>query len=102
MANIPRRRSLTGTGVMGPAPSPRFSPFKEMGSSGVAVFGGRVVTREKGPLLFGQQRWVTYGELVANTSIVAAGVRYFLNIVAGAKWTVKPVDDKNECEHKIK
>lgn len=103
MANIPRRRSLTtatgrsltGSGILGPAPSQRFSPFKEMGTSGVAVFGGRVLTRERGQTVVGNQRWITYADLVANTSIVAAGVRYFLNIVAGAKWTVKPAKEKD-------
>lgn len=94
MANTPRRRA---TGI-GPPPSSRFSPFKEMGASGVAVFGGRVLTREKGPLVWGPQRWITYHEMVSNTSIVAAGVRYFLNIVAAAKWTVTPADDSAEAK----
>src|SRR5678815_2865794 len=94
MANNPRRRSLLGaTGSMGPAPSQAFSPFKSLGQTGVAVFGGRVMSPEKGRNVFGPQRWITYGEMLANTSIIAAGVRYFLNIVAAAKWTVKPADE---------
>jgi len=86
------RRTLNA----GPPPSSRFSPFKELGASGVAVFGGRIATRENSQLVNGAQRWVTYSNIVANTSIVAAGVRYFLNIVANAKWTIAPVNDKGE------
>lgn len=87
----PKARATTGSPT-GTPPSQAFSPFQTMGKGGVAVFGGRVMSREKGPLVTGQQRWITYGEMLANTSIVAAGVRYFLNIVAAAKWTVQPAD----------
>ena len=31
--------------------------------------------------------------MVSNTSVVAAGVRYFLNVVAYASWKADPVDD---------
>jgi hypothetical protein len=86
------------TRTLGPAletpPTTRFSPFKEIGVAGFAVHGGRIATRETNSLVSGTQRWVTYGEMVANTSIVAASVRYFLNIVAHAKWTVAPATDK--------
>lgn len=80
-------------GNLGPPPSQRFSPFKEVGAGGVAVFGGRVMTRERGVEVFGNQRWITYSDMLANTSIVAAGVRYFLNIIAAAKWTVQPAEE---------
>lgn len=85
---VPRRQFNPG-----PKPPQRVSPFKEVGSSGFAVFGGRVATRERGPLVTGVQRWITYSDMVANTSIVAAGVRFFLNLIASAKWTVKPAEE---------
>lgn len=105
MATIPRRRlgvPLTSVNPAAasshPAPIQRFSPFTELGSSGVAVFGGRVMTREKGRLTFGSQRWITYSDMVANVSIVAAGIRYFLNIVNSAKWTVEPADESDQAK----
>lgn len=93
---IARRRS-SASPLMA-APSQRFSPFKEIGSSGVAVFGGRPMTREKGPLVFGLQRYTTYSDMVANISIVAAGVRYFLNVITSAKWKCVPADDSAEAK----
>lgn len=103
MATIPRRRPMgtspnPAASSSHPAPSQRFSPFAEIGASGVAVFGGRVMSREKGSLVFGPQRWVTYSEMVANISIIAAGVRYFLNIINSAKWTMEPADDSAEAK----
>jgi hypothetical protein len=100
MANTPRRVSNKASlpnsaGPYLPQPTKKFSPFTELGSSGVAIFGGRVMTRDRGPLVFGNQRWITYSDIVANTSIVAAGVRFFLNVITSTKWTVKPVDDKS-------
>lgn len=105
MANLPRRVISTAptraipTRVSGQAaPSNRFSPFKEIGASGVAIYAGRVITRERGALVSGPQRWLTYADMVSNISVVAAGVRYFLNIIAGAKFTVKPKEE-DSSEH---
>lgn len=93
-----RTSNIARSPNLGPPPPARVSPFKEIGSSGYAVFGGRVLNREKDHRVAGQQRWVTYDELVVNTSIVAAGVRYFLNIVAHAKWSVEPAKAKEAEE----
>src|SRR5882762_4372637 len=112
MANQPRRvignANAPATGItasyraanynLGPKPPQRFSPYMEIGTSGTAIFGGRPMSRERNALVHGPQRWITYADLLANTSIVAAGVRYFLNIVAHAKWTVTPPDDKAESQ----
>jgi hypothetical protein len=87
---------------MGPPVSQRFSPFREIGAAGVAVFGGRPQTREKDVRVAGSQRFITYADLVANTSIVAAGVRYFLNIVSHAKWSVKPAETEIDKKDKKK
>lgn len=95
---LPRKRlsaaALNGGTPGLPSPSNRFTPFKEIGTSGYAVFGGHVQSREKDFRVAGPQRWVTYSDLVANTSIVAAGVRYFLNIVASSTWSMTPASDK--------
>jgi len=97
MDSLPRRRAVQMANI-GPPPSQRVSPFKELGAAGFAVFGGRIANREKGTQVFGPQRWITYSDMVSNTSIVAAGVRYFLNIVASAKWQVKPNEKKGGNE----
>lgn len=89
MTAAQRRTQVSAAGV-GPPPSQSFSPFKQIGGSGVAVWGGRVSSRERSALLNQGQRWMTYGDIVANISIVAAGVRYFLNIMSHTKWTVSP------------
>ena len=36
------------------------------------------------------ERYRTYSEILANTSIVAAGTRYFLNLVAKSAWSFSP------------
>lgn len=75
---------------MGIPPPTNVSPFKEIGGSGVAVFGGQVLNREKDYRVVGQQKWITFSELMTNTSIVAAGIRYFLNVIGSASWTLAP------------
>lgn len=83
-------RSIGQSPNLGMPPPTRTSPFKEIGSSGVAVFGGIPMNREKDFRVVGQQKWITFTELMTNTSIVAAGVRYFLNIIASAQWSLEP------------
>jgi len=36
--------------------------------------------------------------MIANTSIIAAGTRYYLNLLAKANWTLDPADDSAEAE----
>jgi len=71
------------------------APTESLGVGGTAVYGGFIVQKEKDSKLLGIERYRTYGEIVANTSIVAAGVRYFLNLLSKASWTVSPSDDDN-------
>lgn len=80
-------------GAFGSEPPPPARPFQEMGVSGTAVFGGYVQTREKSSQWTGQQRYVTIADMAVNASIVAAGVHYFLNLIAHPRWTFKPVDE---------
>ena len=64
---------------------------RTIGSSGTAVYGGYIVEKDKESSLTGVNRYRTYSELFANTTIVAAGVRYFLNLGGSAHWKVLPV-----------
>lgn len=72
------------------------APTREAGTRGTEVYGGFVVERERDPSLIGQQRYQTYSDLAVNTSVVAAGVRYFINLVAKPAWKVIPANDTDK------
>lgn len=66
------------------------SPFETVGDPGTSILNGFVDSQEKAPQLQGLTKYQTYSDLVANTTIVAAGVRYYMNLVSKAGWTVLP------------
>ena len=70
----------------------RVNPTDTLGSPGTAIFGGYVVENEKDSTLTDRERYKTFSEALANTAVVAAGVRYFLNLAAGATWTFEPAE----------
>jgi hypothetical protein len=72
------------------------NPTQTLGTSGAILSGGFLVTGEQDARLQGTQKYKTYSDLLANISIVAAGTRYFLNLVAKAKWKVEPAKDKDD------
>lgn len=72
-------------------------PFREAGRSGTAIYGGFVRQQEHNPNLSGQQRYVRASEVLTNISIVAAGVRYFLNLIAKPTWKMEPADDSDKA-----
>jgi len=76
------------------------NPRKTVGVGGTAVYGGYIQTKEKNSDLVGQKRYTTYSNILANTSIAAAGTRFFLNLVAKAKWTFEPADDSPDALEK--
>lgn len=78
--------------------TPRVRPTKEAGVSGTAVFGGFVDTGETNPLLGHGERYRTAANILANLSVVAASVRYFLNLLANPKWSATPADDSQEAK----
>lgn len=66
-------------------------PTETAGAPGTSVIGGYVQDDEKNANLANRgERYKTYSEVLANTSIVAAGTRYFLNLVAKAEWSFTP------------
>ena len=69
------------------------SPFETVGEPGTAIYGGYLVEEEKDSRLTGREKYRTYSNILANTSIVAAGTRYFLNLVSKAGWKVKAAED---------
>jgi len=83
-------QSLLGAGVQGTV---RATPTKVVGAPGTAIFGGYPETDELNAGLVGRAKYKTYSDLLSNTSIVSAGVRYYLNLVSKAEWKVVAVDE---------
>lgn len=71
-------------------------PFAEQGVMGTGVFAGQPQNIETNPKLSGGERWRTASDLLANISIIAAGVRLFLNLTSRPKWIVEPADEKRD------
>lgn len=71
----------------------RVSPTQTLGHMGTAVFGGYIVENEKDAALTDRERYRAFSQILANCSIAAASVRYFLNLTAAAGWTFEPADD---------
>jgi len=93
----PVKKAETLGGSTGVDPT-NVTPFSVVGAPGTAIYGGQVVSKEKESRLIGRQKYITFSNMLTNTSIVAAGVRYFINLLAKAEWTVSPVDDSEAAE----
>lgn len=78
------------------APTGRGSSFREMGTSGTPITGGFVVQRERDPALSGVIRYDTYSNMMANISVIAAGLRFFLGLAARPGWKVEPAKDQGD------
>jgi alkylated DNA nucleotide flippase Atl1 len=61
------------------------------------VSGGFIVDNEKDSSLVGQAKYLTFANFLANTSVVSAGVRLFLNLIGKAEWRVEPADGSAEA-----
>jgi hypothetical protein len=60
------------------------------GTDGTSAFAGKLVTFERSPDLQGRNLYLTLTNMIANTSIVSTGVRYYQNLLGGTSWTVEP------------
>lgn len=58
------------------------------GVPGVSSFGGMLVSWEQSPDLQGRNRYLTYSNMISNTVVVGAAVRYFQSLIGGTSWTV--------------
>lgn len=64
---------------------------KAPGSDGQVSYGGFLLdTGEKKSQLTGATRWVTYDNLLANVTVVAAAVGIWLDLAGSAKWSASP------------
>jgi len=87
-----------GRALLGVDTEEEIVPNETVGAPGFAVYSGYLVSHEKDARLSGAEKYVSFSDMLANTAIVAAGVRYFVNLVAKAKWNVQPPDDSGEAE----
>lgn len=85
-------------GTMARGASTRLTPFREMGTSGTAFFGGYPQNKERDYRVVGPQKWITFADIAVNFSIVAAGVRYFQNLIGSSTWSLEPADDSAEAQ----
>lgn len=75
-----------------------YTPTERIGAPGFASYSGFLQEREKDGELSGTQKYTTYSNILANTSIVAAGVRFFLNLIAKSSWKVEPANESAEAK----
>lgn len=87
------KRAPGGGGISDATPG-KAPDSRRQGDTGVRHLGGFLFENERSAQLTGWQRYTTYKEILTNTSIVAAGTRYFLNILAKASWKVLPATDE--------
>ena len=74
------------------------SPFRTAGVAGTPVYGGFIDDKERDRDLIGVRKYHTYSNMLANVSIVAAGVRFFLNLVSNPDWHAVVVDQSERPE----
>ena len=76
----------------------RISPTATVGAPGTAIYGGYVVEDERSQRLSSrEERYRTYSDILANLSIVNAGVRYFLNLIGNSGWTFTPSEKDTDA-----
>jgi hypothetical protein len=68
----------------------------EIGVAGTKHTGGYLVEEEKDSSLVGSEKYRTFSNLLLNTSVVAASVRYYLNLVTKAGWRFTPAEDDKD------
>ena len=68
-------------------------PMESYGSPAVEIYGGRVYSGERSSYLRSHAaRWEEYLTMIHNTPIIAAGMRYFSDLLAGAAWQFVAAD----------
>ena len=70
------------------------------GGASFTVHGGYISDKERSAKLTGTERYVNFDSILADTAIVAAGVRYFLNLASKTPWTFRPPSDKEGAKEK--
>jgi hypothetical protein len=92
MAGLFDRAITAISSARGLSSAPR-GAFSEFGVGGTIAYGGQIANGDRNPNARGPRRWQTAQETLVNISVVAAGVRYYLNLTARPKWKLVPPDD---------
>ena len=75
----------------------RADPTKWAGSAGFSIYAGHIDQGELDRELANHDsRYRRFSSILTNTSIVAASVRYFLNLVSRSAWTFSPSEDDTD------
>lgn len=74
-----------------------FRPTETLGGAGTPSYGGYLVETEGSSDLSGLERYRTYSNIIANCSIAAASIRYFLDLMSKADWRVAPAEDSGDA-----
>ena len=96
----PRLVDLSGNPLSAPRRIRDTNVARTRGGASFSNTGGYVQEKETDSRLTGQERFRTYSQILADTTIVASGVRYFLNLAAKTPWKVRPSNDSEEAKEK--
>lgn len=83
-ASVGKAISSLFSGDARPAPNTRPN-----GGDGVEAYGGFLPTNERRHELIGERKWVTFAD-AHHTAIVATGLRYRCDLLAGTNWHAQP------------
>lgn len=81
-------RSIFG----GKAVSEKFTPTDTIGGPGFRSYGGLLQSEERDRDMASSKRFEEFSEMLANTPIVAASCRYYLNLLSKSGWNIEPSD----------
>lgn len=77
----------------GSKPTPQtFNPADTIGAPGFRAYNGQVQSEERDPDMASSRRFQEFSEMLANTPIIAASCRYFLNLLSKSGWNIEPSD----------
>lgn len=76
----------------------KVKPQTTVGTPGIVMYGGYLEDGEVDSTLRNTEKYRTYSNLLANVTIIATGVRFFLNLVAKASWTVEPTNNSRKAK----
>lgn len=62
----------------------------ELGVGGARHTGGYIIEEERDSSLAGLEKYTTFSNILLNTSVVSASVRYYLNLITKAGWHFTP------------
>lgn len=82
-------------GFFGPVGPKKVSPYETVGTIGTVIVGGFVQEKERNRRLTGQEKYKTFSDIVANVTIVAAGISIYLSFIGKAKWKIVAKDPDN-------